>query len=244
MFRAFRHRNYRLLFFGQAVSLTGSWMQTVAQAWLIYRLTEDPFLLGLVAFSSQFPHLIFGPWAGVTADRYPRRRLVVVTQSLACLQAALLAALTFSGVVEPWHVCVLAAFLGAVTAFDLPARQVLVGELVPPSERHNAIALHSAAVNGSRIVGPILAGVLVSVWGEGLCFAVNSMSFLAVIVALLWGIGLASHWLWVLAPDLRERWIAQDLARRAPRQPVYSERVLRELEALEQSIGRPSPRRG
>ncbi|MBI4423079.1 MAG: MFS transporter [Elusimicrobia bacterium] len=184
MFRSFRHRNFRLFFVGQFVSLTGSWMQQVAQAWLVYRLTRDPFQLGLVGFIGQSPAYLLGLYAGVLVDRSDRRRLVMATQGLSLLQAACLAILTLSGRVELWQVYALAALQGAINCFDLPARQVMIGELVPPEERPNAIALNSTIVNGSRMVGPALAGALVGLWGEGVCFAINAVSFLAVLASL------------------------------------------------------------
>lgn len=184
MFRSLLHRNYRLFFAGQAVSMTGSWMQQVALSWLVYRLTRDPFQLGLVGFVGQLPSFLLGFHAGVIVDRTGRRRLVLLTQTLALLQATTLAALTLTGRVEVWHLYALAAFLGAVNALDLPARQVMVGELVPAVDRHNAIALHSFVINGTRVVGPSLAGWLIGAWGEGVCFAVNALSFIGVLAAL------------------------------------------------------------
>ncbi|MBI5201203.1 MAG: MFS transporter [Elusimicrobia bacterium] len=184
MFRSLKHRNFRLFFAGQFVSLTGSWMQQTALAWLVYRLTHDPWHLGLVGFVGQMPAAAFGLYAGVLVDRVERRRLVLVTQSLALLQAAILAVLALSGRIELWHLYALSAFAGAINAFDLPARQVMIGQLVPPEDRHNAIALNSTIVNGSRIIGPSVAGVLVGLWGEGICFAANAASYLAVLWAL------------------------------------------------------------
>lgn len=185
MFRSLRYRNYRLFFIGQFVSLIGNWMQHLAQSWLVYRLTKDPVHLGMIGFTSQFPIFLLTLYAGVQVDRWDRRRLVIATQIGAMLQAAALAVLTISGEVRLWHVYVLAGLLGVINAFDMPARQVLIGELVEPADRHNAIALNSTIVNGSRIVGPAVAGILIAPFGEGVCFAVNSISFLAVVVALL-----------------------------------------------------------
>ena len=184
MFESLRYRNFRLFFIGQFISLTGTWMQQVALSWLVYRLTRDPFQLGLVGAIGQAPVFVFGLYAGVLADRVDRRRLVMATQATALAQAAVLAALTLSGRIALWQIYLLAAFAGAISSFDIPARQVMIGELVPPEARHNAIALNSTIVNGSRMVGPAIAGLLVAAWGEGVCFAINAASFLAVIVAI------------------------------------------------------------
>lgn len=184
VFRSLGHRNFRLFFSGQFVSLTGSWMQQVALSWLVYRLTHDPWHLGLVGFVGQLPVAAVGLYAGVLVDRVDRRRLVLVTQTLALAQAAILAALTLSGRITLWQIYALSALAGAISSFDLPARQVMIGQLVPAADRHNAIALNSTIVNGSRVVGPSVAGVLVGVWGEGVCFAVNAASYLAVLAAL------------------------------------------------------------
>lgn len=184
MFGALSHRPFRLFFLGQLVSLTGTWMQSTAQAWLVYRLTRDPLMLGLAALATQFPVFLLGLRAGLAVDRMDRLRLVRWTQALSMLQAALLAALTLSGRVEVWHVFALALLLGSVNAFDVPARQVLLGELVPAGDRHKAIALNSFAVNLCRVMGPALAGLAIGLVGEGGCFALNAASFLAVLVAL------------------------------------------------------------
>ncbi|HEU4382821.1 MAG TPA: MFS transporter [Anaeromyxobacteraceae bacterium] len=181
--RSLRHRNLRLFFAGQSVSLTGSWMQSVAQGWLVWRLTRSPELLGLVSFLSQVPVFLFGVWAGALADRFPRRRVVLVTQVNALLQAALLAALTFSGLVRPWHLLVLAFMLGLSYAFEIPARQALLGD-VAGEDMPNALALNSSIVNGARVVGPAVAGVVVALTGEAWCFALNALSFLGTIRAL------------------------------------------------------------
>jgi MFS family permease len=182
--RSLRHRNLRLFFAGQAVSLVGSWMQSVAQAWLVYRLTQSSRLLGLVGFLSQIPVFLFGAWAGSLADRFPRRRIMLLTQANATLQAALLAGLTLSGVVRPWHILVLAFMLGLSYAFEIPARQALLGEVAGP-DMPNALALNSSIVNGARAVGPALAGLLVAAIGEGWAFALNALSFLGTIAALV-----------------------------------------------------------
>jgi len=184
MFAALSHRNFRLFFFGQFVSLTGSWMQNTAQAWLIYRLTRDPLMLGLVALVAQLPVLVLGFYAGFAVDHADHLRLVKRTQFLAMIQAALLALLTWGGQIEVWHVFALSLGLGVVNAFDMPARQVLIGELVPVEHRHNAIALNSTIVNASRIVGPALAGLAIAYAGEAGCFAFNAVSYVAVLFAL------------------------------------------------------------
>ncbi|MEK7233745.1 MAG: MFS transporter [Elusimicrobiota bacterium] len=184
MFSALSHRNFRLFFFGQFVSLTGSWMQNTAQVWLIYRLTKDPLMLGLVALVGQAPVLLLGFYAGFAVDHADHLRLVKRTQFLAMVQAALLALLTWGGHIEVWQVFVLSFILGVVNAFDMPARQVLIGELVPVGHRHNAIALNSTVVNASRIVGPALAGLAIAYGGEAGCFAINALSYVAVLIAL------------------------------------------------------------
>ena len=182
--RSLRHRNLRLFFGGQSVSLVGSWMQSVAQGWLVWRLTRSPEMLGLVGFLSQVPVFLFGMWAGVLADRFPRRAVVLVTQTNAFVQAVLLAVLTFTGLVRPWHLLVLAFMLGLTYAFEIPARQALLGDIAG-EDMPNALALNSTIVNGARVVGPAAAGALVAAAGEGWCFALNAVSFLATIRALL-----------------------------------------------------------
>lgn len=185
--RAFRHRNYRLFFTGQGLSLIGTWMQRLAVSWLIYRLTGSAFLLGLVGFVGQIPLFIVASFAGVFVDRWNRYRLLLVTQVLAMLQASLLAALTLSGHVAVWHLFVLAAVLGVINAFDMPVRQTFVIDMVgrQKSDLPNAIALNSFMVNGARLAGPFLAGLSVAAFGEGICFLLNALSFLAIVVALL-----------------------------------------------------------
>jgi MFS family permease len=159
-------------------------MQSVAQGWLVWRLTRSPELLGLVGFLSQLPVFLFGVWAGALADRFPRRTVVLVTQVNALVQAALLAALTFGGWVRPWHILVLSFMLGLSYAFEIPARQALLGD-VAGKDMPNALALNSSIVNGARVVGPAVAGALLALWGEAWCFALNALSFLATIRALL-----------------------------------------------------------
>jgi MFS family permease len=186
IFRALHSRNYRLFFGGQGISLIGTWMQQIAMSWLVYRMTNSPFLLGLIGFSSQICSLFFSPFAGVISDRWNRHRILVATQSLAMIQAFILAVLTLTGAVTVPHLIILALFLGFVNAFDMPTRQAFVVEMVEKREDlANAIALNSFLFNSARLVGPSVAGILISILGEGMCFFLNAFSFLAVIVALL-----------------------------------------------------------
>lgn len=184
MFRALAHRNFRLFFIGQFLSLTGGWMQNTASAWLVYRLTKDPLIMGLMVFVGQFPVFLFGFYAGALVDRLDHRRLIVAMQLLAMLQAAVLAALTLSGRVELWHLFVLTGLLGVINALDMPVRQVFIGEMVGEADRPNAIALNSTIVNASRIIGPALAGLLIGLYGEGICFAGNALSYVSILGAL------------------------------------------------------------
>jgi MFS family permease len=186
MFRTLRYGNFRLFFAGQGISLIGTWMQYVAMGWLVYRLTNSPFLLGVVGFASQIPTFIFSPFAGVFADRWNRHRTLIITQTLAMVQAFILAALTLTGTVEVWHIVVLGAFLGCVNAMDIPVRQSFLFEMVERKDNlANAIALNALMFNSARLVGPSFAGVVVVVFGEGVCFLINALSFLAVIASLL-----------------------------------------------------------
>ena len=183
--RSLRRSNYRLYFFGQLVSLNGTWMQNLAQAWLVYRLTESSFMLGLVSFLSLAPVLVFGLFGGVIADRLPRFRLFLGAQMLACVQALTLGLLTVTGTVTVEWIMVLALLLGLVHAVEIPARHTLVALLVPREELHNAVALNSSTFNFARFLGPMLAGWLIALWGEGPVILLNSLSFLAVILAIL-----------------------------------------------------------
>jgi len=186
IFRALYSKNYRLFFGGQGISLIGTWMQQIAMSWLVYRLTNSAFLLGVIGFSSQICSFIFSPFAGVISDRWNRHRILIATQSLAMVQAFILAALTLTGVIAVHHLIILAFFLGFVNAFDMPTRQAFVVQMVEKREDlGNAIALNSFLFNGARLVGPSVAGVLISILGEGMCFFFNGLSFLAVIIALL-----------------------------------------------------------
>jgi MFS family permease len=185
MLRALNHRNYRLFISGQMVSLIGTWMQSVAQAWLVYRLTGSPALLGAIGFASQIPVFLLAPVGGVIADRHDRRRILLATQAASMLLALVLAGLTLSGRIEVWHVAVIAALLGVANGFDIPARQAFVTELVSRQDLVNAIALNSSMFNGARIIGPAVAGVIVAAVGEGWCFLANGLSYLAVLAGLL-----------------------------------------------------------
>jgi len=183
--RALRHRNFQLFFSGQLISLVGTWMDTVAESWLIYRLTGSSILLGTVAFCSQIPVFLFAPLGGTIVDKVNRRNLIVVTQAASMVLAGTLAFLTLTGWVKVWHVMALAAGLGVVNAFDIPGRQAFIVEMVGKEDLMNAIALNSSMFNAARIVGPAVAGVLVARIGEGWCFAANSASYIAVITGLL-----------------------------------------------------------
>ena len=186
MLRALRHRNYRLFFGGQIVSLAGTWMTQLAMTWLVYRLTGSAWMLGLVGFAGQIPAFLLGPVAGVLVDRWPRHRLLVVTQALAMLQSSLLAILTFTHLITVGHILVLIAFQGLINAFDIPARQAFVVEMVEDkADLSNAIALNSSMFNLARLIGPALGGILIAVVGEGWCFLIDAISYIAVIAAFL-----------------------------------------------------------
>jgi predicted MFS family arabinose efflux permease len=183
-FAALAHRNYRLWFFGQLVSLFGTWMQSTAQGYLVFQLTGSPAYLGYVGFAGGIPVWLFTLFGGVLADRLPRRRLLILTQSYMMLLALALGALTFTGWVRPWHIVVLAFLLGAGNAFDAPARQAFVLELVDRRTLGNAIALNSAMFNTAIAIGPAIGGLAYAAFGPGWCFTLNALSFLAVIGAL------------------------------------------------------------
>ena len=183
--RALRHRNFQLFFAGQLISLIGTWMQTVAQSWLVYRMTGSALLLGTVGFASQIPVFIMAPVGGIVADRHNRQRVVVSTQTASMILAAILAMLTLTGRVQVWEIMVLAAGLGVVNAFDIPARQAFLIDMVGREDLLNAIALNSSMFNGARIIGPAIAGILVASIGEGWCFFANAVSYIAVIIGLL-----------------------------------------------------------
>ncbi len=183
-FRALRHRNYRLYFFGQLTSLAGTWMQSAAQAWLVLKLTDSSMMLGVVSFAQFLPILVVGLLAGVMVDRIDRRRLIITTQMLLMLSAFTLSVLTFTGVVRVGHVIFLAAFNGTVSSFDMPGRQSFVVEMVGYEDLANAIALNSMMFNGARMIGPAVAGLLIAWFGTATCFFLNGVSFLAVIWSL------------------------------------------------------------
>lgn len=184
--RALRHRNYRLFFGGQGVSLVGTWITRVATSWLVYRLTGSELLLGVVAFASQIPMLILAPFAGVLIDRWDRRRLLVATQVVSAIQSALLAVLALTNVITVTEIILLQVVQGIINAFDTPARQAFVVEMVDePDDLPNAIALNSSMFNASRIVGPTIAGLLIAGVGEGWCFALDAVTYIAVIVSLV-----------------------------------------------------------
>jgi len=184
--RALRYRSFRVFFVGQGVSIFGTWMQTLATSWLIYRLTGSAFMLGLSTAALQLPMLVLSPIAGVLADRLDRRRLLIVVQLLAGVQALVLATLTYAGVVQVWHVIALSLFLGAMNAIETPTRQAFLLEMVETkADLPNAIALQSMLFNGARFVGPTIAGLLLALSGEALCFLLNGISYLGVVIAYL-----------------------------------------------------------
>lgn len=184
LWRSLRHRNYRLYLTGQLVSVCGTWMQQVALSWLVYRLTGSATLLGVVGFAGQAPVFALSAAGGVVSDRYSSHRVALLTQCAAFVQAAILAALALSGWIQSSHIIVLAVLSGVINAFDMPARQALVYQLVDAEDLANAVALNSAMINAARIVGPALAGLVIAQLGEGACFLINALSYLAVIAAL------------------------------------------------------------
>jgi MFS family permease len=184
--RALRHRNFRLFFCGQSVSLVGTWMTRLATSWLVYRLTGSSFLLGVVSFAVQIPTFLLGPVAGVWIDRWERRKLLLVTQFLAAVQSLMLAGLTLSGRITISEIVGLSVFQGLINAFDMPARQSFLVQMVGGrTDLGNAIALNSTMVNGARLLGPALAGITIAAVGEGYCFLIDGMSYFAVIASLL-----------------------------------------------------------
>lgn len=186
LLRALNYKNYRLFFGGQSISLVGMWMQSIAMSWLVYRLTNSPILLGIIGFVNQIPSFILSPIAGVYADRWSRRSMLIGTQSLLMLQSLTLAWLVISGAVAVWHLVSLALFSGIINAFDAPARQSFVVDMIEhKNDVGNAIALNSAIFNGSRLIGPPLAGLIITATGEGICFLINGLSYIAIIFALM-----------------------------------------------------------
>jgi MFS family permease len=184
-FASLKHRNYRLFFFGQVISVTGTWMQNIAMAWLVLELTGSPVAVGVLALCQFLPFSLFGLFSGVFADRLDPRRLVIATQAASMVLATALAALTVLGDPRLWQIYVLAALRGTVLVFDAPARQAFTYQMVGPAELPNAVALNSSLFNGARVAGPAIGGVLVALFGPGLCFTINAVSFLAVLVCLL-----------------------------------------------------------
>jgi len=186
-FRSLQYRNYRLFFGGQSISLTGTWIQRIAMPWLVYHLTGSVVLLGVVGFAGQIPTFLLASYAGVITDRRNRYHILITTQILAMIQALTLALLFFLGVIQVWHILALSVMLGLINAFDMPARQSFVIEMVEKKEDlGNAIALNSSMVNGARLLGPSIAGVLIAATGEGVCFLINGLSYLVVIASLLY----------------------------------------------------------
>ncbi len=184
-FTALRHRNYRLYISGQIVSLVGTWMQSVSQPWLVLILGGSPFQLGMVLALQYAPSMLLAPLGGVLADRIDKRKALIATQVAAMVEAAILAVLTFSGAVQIWHIFVLAGVLGMVSAVDMPVRQAFAAELVPREDLVNAIALNSATFNAARVIGPAVAGVTLALFGPAVNFAINSVSYLAVLTGLV-----------------------------------------------------------
>src|SRR6267142_2121534 len=199
-FRSLQHRNYRLYWTGQLISLIGTWMQSVAQGWLMHRLTSSPLMLGLLGFMQFLPVLLLSLWAGVIVDATDKRKLLLVTQTAFLIQAVLLATAVSTGIVEPWMVLALAFVFGTINAVDLPARQSFVVDLAGKEDLSNAIALNSAAFNVARVVGPAIAGILLATVGEAGCFWLNAVSYIAVI---------GSIWRMDLTPKTGARFVAR-----------------------------------
>jgi MFS family permease len=184
--RALKHRNYRLFFMGQGLSLIGTWMQSIATSWLVYKMTNSEFMLGLAAFSGQIPAFFISPFAGVLIDRFNLRRMIIIAQFFAMIQALVLAAVTLTGTIQVWHIIFLNFILGVINAFDMPSRQSFVIQMLEDkSDLGNAIALNSSLFNASRLIGPSIAGVIIAIAGEGICFLINGISYIGVIAALL-----------------------------------------------------------
>jgi MFS family permease len=204
--RALKYRNYKLFFSGQLISLIGTWMQSIAMGWLVYRLTDSPFMLGFVGFASQIPTFFISPFAGVMLDRWNKHRVIVITQTLSMLQALILAFLVLTQTIQIWQIIFLNVFIGMVNGFDIPARQSFVIEMIEDrADLSNAIALNSSMFNAARLIGPSIAGIIIAFFGEGICFLLNGVSYIAVIISLL-----AMHINYVKHPYL-EKHILQDL---------------------------------
>ncbi len=233
--RALRHRNYRLFFGGQSLSLIGTWITRVATSWLVYRLTGSELLLGVVGFCGQIPTMVLAPFAGVIVDRTDRHRMLVVTQTASMLQSAALGYLTLDGLITVKLVLILQIVQGVINAFDTPARQTFVVEMVDDrADLANAIALNSSMVNGSRIIGPSIGGALIAGFGEGWCFTVDAISYLFVIASLLMMSGRRVH-----VPQERTRMIEElrggfDYVRHSP--PI---RVLLTVLAIVSTVAMP-----
>jgi MFS family permease len=186
LLRALRHRNYKLFFSGQLISLIGTWMQSLAMGWLVYRMTNSAFMLGLVGFSSQIPTFFISPLAGVYLDRWNKHKTIVITQTLSMMQALILAYLILSSGIQIWHIMLLNIFIGLVNGFDIPARQSFIVEMIEDrNDLGNAIALNSSMFNAARLIGPSIAGLMIAAFGEGICFLLNGFSYIAVIISLL-----------------------------------------------------------
>ncbi len=186
LFRALRSRNYKLYFSGQAISLIGTWIQSTATSWLVYRLTNSSVLLGTTAFLSQIPNLFFSPFVGVFLDRFSKHKILILTQTLLMFQALALSLLTLTNTIRIWQLLLLSLILGILNSVDAPTRQSFVIEMVEnPEDLSNAIALNSLLFNIARLIGPTISGFLIALLGEGMCFLINALSFLAVIIALL-----------------------------------------------------------
>lgn len=184
--RAFKHKGYRQYFVWQFLSFTGTWIQSTAQSWLIYRLTNSAFFLGLVAFAGSLPSLFFAPFSGVVSDRFKRKNVLITTQILCLIQGIIFVFLFFSGIVNKWHILVLAIFLGIVNSFDVTSRQSFIPLLVSREDLVNAIALNSSMFNAARIVGPAVSGILIASFDEGICFILNVLSYIPIIFFLIW----------------------------------------------------------
>jgi len=187
MFRSLKYRNFRLFAEGQFLSLIGTWLQMVALTWLVYKLTNSAMMLGIIGFVGQIPMFIVAPFAGVFADKWNRHKMLLITQSLALIQALVLTALVFLDIIQIWQIIVLSFILGVINAFDMPIRQAFVFDMIEDHKEDvgNAVALNSSMVNGARLIGPSIAGILIATVGEGWCFLINSISFIAVVVSLL-----------------------------------------------------------
>lgn len=186
IFRSLQYRNYKLFFTGQSISLIGTWMQRIAMPWLVYHLTGSAFLLGLVSFAGQIPTFVLSPLAGVVTDKFSKYRVLLITQIISLVQALILAVLALTGVIEIWHIVVLSIILGCVNAFDVPSRHSFVIEMVEKKEHlGNAIALNSMMFNGARLIGPSIAGMMLATTNEGVCFLINAISYVFVVISLL-----------------------------------------------------------